>query len=262
MKAVILAGGYGTRISEESITRPKPMIEVGGMPIIWHIMKNLYHQGITEFVIAAGYKQEYIKQWFYNRAMFSTDFTISTDPLGHTEVCYLTPYTPIEDWKVTIINTGLDTQTGGRVLRLRPYIGDEPFIVTYGDGLADVNIEEVKNTFEKSNTIGTITTFNYQQNKGVVSVNNGIVESFREKSDLDSQLINIGYMVFKPDIFGWLEDDDTNLEKECLTKLAVNHQLSSYIHLGDWQCMDTLKEKNKLEALWQSGKAFWKNWES
>lgn len=260
MKVVILAGGYGTRISEESITRPKPMVEIGGMPIIWHIMKNLYAQGINEFVIAAGYKQEYIKQWFYDRAVYSSDFTISTDPMGNTTMEYLTPYSPIETWKVTIVNTGLGTQTGGRLLRLKHLLQGEPFMVTYGDGIANIDLNSLLNTFYSSNTLGTITTYNYQQHKGVVSVENGRVESFREKSELDSQLINIGYMVFKPDILEWMRDDNYNLEKECLPSVSSMGQLSAYNHTGSWQCMDTLKEKLALEELWNSGGAFWKNW--
>lgn len=262
MKVVILAGGYGTRISEESYLKPKPMIDIGGMPVIWHIMKNFYEQGYDDFIIAAGYKQEYIKQWFYNRAIYSNDITISQDKHGYINIQYHLKENSIEDWKVTIVNTGLDTQTGGRILRLKDYLGDEPFIVTYGDGVADIDVNAVVETFNKSNTIGTISTYAYQQHKGVVNVVGGKVESFREKSELDSQLINIGFMVFSNDMLSYLSDDKTNLEKDCLTKLAAEDQLSTYVHKGFWQCMDTLREKNKLEELWMSGNAPWKNWEN
>jgi glucose-1-phosphate cytidylyltransferase len=238
------------------------MIDIGGMPVIWHIMKNFYEQGYDDFIIAAGYKQEYIKQWFYNRAIYSNDITISQDTHGYTNIRYHLKEDTIENWKVTIVNTGLDTQTGGRILRLKDYLGDEPFIVTYGDGVADINVDAVIDTFNRGNTIGTISTYNYQQNKGVVNVVDGKVESFREKSELDSQLINIGFMVFSKDMLNYLSDDTTNLEKDCLTKLASEGQLSTYVHKGFWQCMDTLREKNKLEELWMSGNAPWKNWEN
>lgn len=261
MKAVILAGGFGTRISEESYLRPKPMIEIGGMPLLWHIMKNLSQQGINDFIIAAGYKQDFIKQWFYNRVWYSNDITIKSDEVGRSVITVHCRPDQVDPWTVTIVNTGLNTQTGGRILRLRDYVGDEPFIVTYGDGVADINITEVIQLHNQSQKIGTISTYNYKQNKGVVDVENNQVMAFREKSEADDQVINIGFMVFEPKVFDYLANDQTILEKHCLAQLAKEGQLSAYHHNGFWQCMDTAREKSILENLWTNNTAPWKNWE-
>lgn len=258
MKVVILAGGYGTRISEESIYRPKPMIEIGGMPILWHIMKIYSHYGFNEFIICGGYKQDVIKEWFSNYFLHTSDitfdFTDGYDMTVHTKYA--------EAWKVTVVDTGLDTQTGGRVKRIRKYVGDEPFLLTYGDAVGDIDIPALVAFHKAQGKIGTISTYNFGQNKGVVEVgHDGAISAFREKSDLDGDLINIGFMVFQPELFDLIEGDDTVFEKGPLMKLAETNQLTGFLHRGFWQCMDTLREKQELERLWQSGKAPWKLWE-
>ena len=258
MKVVLLAGGYGTRISEESALKPKPMIEIGGMPIIWHIMKTYSHYGINEFVICAGYKQHVIKEWFADYFLHTSDitfdFTNGNEMIVHNKKA--------EPWKVTIVDTGLNTETGGRVKKIKDYVGDETFMLTYGDAVGDVNIEEVLKQHRESGKIGTVTVYNFGQNKGVLDIaDNGMVNSFREKSDLDGNLINIGFFVFEPQIFDYIAGDDTSFEGEPLEALVAENQLKAYKHKGFWQCMDTLREKQKLEQLWDSGKAPWKLWE-
>lgn len=257
MKVVILAGGYGTRISEESVFKPKPMIEIGGMPILWHIMKIYSSHGFNEFIICGGYRQDVIKEWFANYFLHTSDitfdFTKGYDMIVHNK--------HTESWKVTIVDTGLNTQTGGRVKRVRDYVGDEPFMLTYGDAVGDINIAEVLDYHRTQGKLGTICAYNFGQNKGVVEIGaDGSVGAFREKSDLDGDLINIGFMVFEPALFDLIEGDDTIFEKGPLTRLAQQNQLSAYVHRGFWQCMDTLREKLQLEKLWESGKAPWKLW--
>ncbi len=258
MKVVLLAGGYGTRISEESALKPKPMIEIGGMPIIWHIMKTYSHYGINEFVICAGYKQHVIKEWFADYFLHTSDitfdFTNGNEMIVHNKKA--------EPWKVTIVDTGLNTETGGRVKKIKDYVGDETFMLTYGDAVGDVNVEEVLKQHRESGKIGTVTVYNFGQNKGVLDIaDNGMVNSFREKSDLDGNLINIGFFVFEPQIFDYIAGDDTSFEGEPLEALVAENQLKAYKHKGFWQCMDTLREKQQLEKLWDSGKAPWKLWE-
>lgn len=263
MKVVILAGGFGTRISEESHLKPKPMIEIGEMPIIWHIMKTYSHYGYNNFIIAAGYKQEVIKQWFVDYIYTRNDITLDIDTDGKAMITIHNK--SHEPWKVTIVDTGLRTQTGGRIKRLQDYIGDEDFMVAYGDGLANIDINAAATQFytHVSSAIGLISTYNYQQNKGVVNVNEDTkkILSFREKSEIDSQLINIGFMIFKPKVFEYLTDDQTILEKDCLPQLAAAGLLDAYHHDGFWQCMDTIREKELLEKLWSNGNAPWKVWE-
>lgn len=257
MKVVILAGGLGTRISEESHLKPKPMIDIGNMPIIWHIMKIYSHYGFNDFIIAAGYKQEIIKQWFINYIWYRNDIEISLE-----QEKIITYQQHCEPWNITIVDTGLDTQTGGRIKQLQKYIDDEPFMVAYGDGLADINIQNIVDQFYSQSSIGLISTYNYQQNKGVVAVDSKTLKiiTFREKSDVDSQLINIGFMIFSPKVFDYLIDNTTNLEKDCLPKLAVAGELAAYHHEGFWQCMDTIREKQLLEKLWNEGNPPWKIW--
>ena len=257
MKVVILAGGFGTRISEESAYKPKPMIEIGGMPILWHIMKVYSFYGFNEFVICAGYKQHKIKKWFADYFLHTSDvtfdFTKGNEMIVHNQHS--------EPWKVTIVDTGLYTQTGGRVKRIKEYIGNETFMITYGDAVGDINITELLEYHKKHGKIGTMSMYNFGQNKGVVEVGkDGLIEAFREKSDLDGDLINIGFMVFEPQLFDYIEDDSTIFEKGPLTKLVSERQLIGYIHKGYWQCMDTLREKQHLEELWRSGNAPWKVW--
>ncbi len=258
MKAVILAGGYGTRISEESKFKPKPMLEIGEMPILWHIMKVYSHFGINEFIICAGYKQHIIKEWFANYFLHTSDitfdFTNGNDIIVHNKRA--------ESWKVTVVDTGLNTQTGGRVRRVKDYIGDETFLLTYGDAVGDVNITQLIDFHKSHGKIGTVSVYNFGQNKGVVKIgDDNIIEKFREKSDLDGDLINIGFMVFEPKIFDYISGDDIVFEEEPINSLVDKGEFKSYIHKGFWQCMDTMREKKKLEQLWESGQAPWKVWE-
>lgn len=257
MKCVILAGGFGTRISEESQFKPKPMLEIGEMPILWHIMKELFFYGIKEFIICAGYKQHVIKEWFADYFLHTSDitfdFTTGNEMIVHNKRA--------ESWKVTVVDTGLNTQTGGRVKRVKDYIGDEPFLLTYGDAVGDIDILALRKIHQESGKIGTISVYNFGQNKGVVQLNADMtIAAFREKSSMDGDLINIGYMIFEPDIFDYIADDSIVFEKEPIEALVAKRQLNSYIHKGYWQCMDTLREKMQLEKLWESGQAPWKVW--
>lgn len=257
MKAVILAGGFGTRISEESYLKPKPMIELGEMPIIWHIMKEYSYYGINDFIICAGYKQHVIKEWFSNYFLHTSDITF--DFTGENKVIVHRKH--IEPWRVSVVDTGLKTQTGGRIQRIREYVEDETFMLTYGDAVGDVNIDELINFHKKQGKIGTMTLYNFGQSKGVVEVGeNNSISAFREKSNLDGNLINIGYMVFEPQVFDYLQGDQVPFEREPLDNMAQDGQLAGYIHKGFWQCMDTLSEKQKLEKLWNDGCAPWKLW--
>lgn len=258
MKVVILAGGFGTRISEESQLKPKPMIEIGGMPIIWHIMKLYSSYGFNEFIICAGYKQDYIKKWFRDYSLITSDVTFDFSKKDNRMIIH---EKHTEPWKVTIVDTGLNTQTGGRVKRIKDYVGEETFMLTYGDAVGDINIRELLKYHQSHKRIGTVSVYNFGQNKGVLEIKNGTVEAFREKSDLDGNLINIGFMVFEPRFFDFIDGDDTVLEKKPMTSLISNNQLMAFTHKGFWQCMDTLREKEKLEKLWSQGKAPWKKWE-
>ncbi len=258
MKVVILAGGFGTRISEESSYKPKPMIEIGDKPILWHIMKSYSTYGFNEFIVCAGYKQHVIKEWFADYFLHTSDITFDYSDGSNKMIVH---NKHIEPWQVTIVDTGLNTQTGGRVKRIKSYIGEEPFMLTYGDAVGDININELLEFHMSHKRIGTMSMYNFGQNKGVVEVgHNGLIEAFREKSDLDGDLINIGFMVFQPELFDYIEGDDTIFEKGPLTKLVEKHELVGYIHKGYWQCMDTLREKQQLEKLWDTGEAPWKIW--
>ena len=258
MKVVLLAGGFGTRISEESHLKPKPMIEIGTMPILWHIMKTYSHYGYNEFIICAGYKQEYIKKWFSDYFLHTSDitfyFTNDNEVIIHNKHA--------EPWKVTVVDTGLNTQTGGRVKRIKEYVGNETFMLTYGDAVGDINIKELVKYHKSHGKLGTVSVYNFGQNKGVLDIkDDGTVAAFREKSDLDGDLINIGFMVFEPQLFDLIDNDMTVFEQQPMKALVDNGQLMSRLHKGYWQCMDTLREKQQLEKLWNSGKAPWKVWE-
>lgn len=258
MKVVILAGGLGTRISEESVYKPKPMIEIGGMPILWHIMKTYSHYGFNDFIICAGYKQHIIKEWFADYFFHTSDITFDYTS-GNNEMFIHNKYT--EPWRVTVVNTGLNTQTGGRVKRIQDYIRNERFLLTYGDAVGDIDVQEVLKYHETHKKIGTMTMYNFGQNKGVVEVGeDGIINAFREKSDIDGDLINIGFMVMEPELFDYIEGDETVFEKGPLTTLVKKKELVGYIHQGYWQCMDTLREKQELEKLWENNEAPWKIW--
>ena len=258
MKVVILAGGFGTRISEESQFRPKPMVEIGGMPILWHIMKVYSHYGFNDFIICAGYRQHVIKEWFADYFLHTSDitfdFTKDNEMIVHRK--------HVEPWRVTIIDTGLNTQTGGRVKRIKDYVGDETFMLTYGDAVGDINLKQLVDYHKSHKKIGTVSVYNFSQNKGVLELSaDGNVEAFREKSDQDDDMINIGFMVFEPALFDYISGDDIIFEKEPMNGLVRDNQLMGYVHKGFWQCMDTLREKEKLERLWASGEAPWKLWD-
>lgn len=259
MKVVLLAGGFGTRISEESQFKPKPMVEIGGMPILWHIMKEYAYFGHTEFIICAGYKQEYIKEWFANYFLHQSDVTF--DYLGGRNEMTIRE-SHCESWKVTVVDTGYDTMTGGRIKRIQKYVGNEPFLLTYGDGVCDVDINKLIEFHKSHGKIATLTAVKQAQEKGVLDIGgDNAVKSFREKNLADGAPINAGYMVLQPEIFNYLGGDDCVFEKGPLVKLAEEGQLMSYIHEGFWQCMDNVRERDMLETLLKAGKAPWKRWE-
>ncbi|MCC0683600.1 glucose-1-phosphate cytidylyltransferase [Clostridioides sp. ZZV14-6345] len=257
MKVVLLAGGFGTRISEESYLRPKPMIEIGDMPILWHIMKLYSFYGYNEFIICCGYKAHVIKEYFadyyLHRSDITFDFTNNNKMTVHSNVA--------EPWKVTLVDTGMDTMTGGRVKRIKKYIGDETFMLTYGDGVSNVNINDLVNFHKKHGKIATMTTINIGQRYGVLEIDDdNNINSFREKSDNDGSMINAGFMVLNPKIFDFIEGDLTVFEKTPLETCVNRKELVAYKHLGFWKCMDTLRDKQQLELLWESGNAPWKVW--
>lgn len=257
MKVVILAGGFGTRISEESHLKPKPMIEIGGQPILWHIMKIYSAYGFHEFIICAGYKQQVIKEYFANYFLHRSDVTF--DFSNHGE---MTVHSHIsEPWKVTVVDTGYGTMTGGRIKRIAPYVGNETFLLTYGDGVADVRIDEVVKFHKSHKKTVTITTVNPGQRFGVLEVNDKeLVTEFHEKRDSDGYLINGGFMAAESALFQYIDGDHIFLEKEPLERLAKKEELAAYRHEGFWQCMDTQRDKEKLEAMWNTGRAPWKVW--
>lgn len=257
MKVVILAGGYGTRISEESHLRPKPMIEIGGMPILWHIMKMYSSYGYNEFVICCGYMQHSIKEFFADYFLHRSDVTFDFSENGEMTV----HNNFSEPWKVTLVDTGLDTMTGGRVKRVQKYIGDEPFMLTYGDGVSDVDIGKLVEYHKQHGRTATLTAILVSQRFGVLDIDSSdAVREFREKTAQDGSYINGGFMVLEPEIFDLIEGDSTVFEKYPLEQLAKSGQLSAYKHDGFWQCMDTLRDKQLLEKLWADGTAPWKNW--
>ncbi len=255
MKVVILAGGYGTRISEESQYKPKPMIEIGEKPILWHIMKYYSSYGYNDFIILAGYKQYVIKEYFADYFLHNSDITFDI-----AENKMIVHNNNSEKWKVTVVDTGLDTMTGGRIKRIKDYVGNEPFMLTYGDGVCNVDLDALKAYHEEHGKIATITVASIAQVKGILDVEGGVIKSFREKDEMDGALINGGYMMFNPGIFDYLEGDSTILEQEPMRNLAAEGQLMGFRHDGFWQCMDTQREKQKLEELWATGNAPWKRW--
>lgn len=257
MKVVILAGGLGSRISEESHLKPKPMIEIGGKPMLWHIMKYYSKFGFHEFIICLGYKQYVVKEFFADYFLHTSDVTFD---LANNKMEVHNNYA--EPWKVTLVDTGLSTMTGGRVKRIKEYIGEEPFMLTYGDGVCDVDLPGLIKYHEKHGKIATITTVNIGQMKGVLDIaENNEIRSFREKEEGDGSFINGGYMVLNPEIFQYIQDDHTIFEQGPMQKLAGEGHLMSFYHHGFWQCMDTQREMQKLEELWMSGHAPWKVWE-
>lgn len=259
MKVVLLAGGFGTRISEESAFKPKPMIEIGGMPILWHIMKEYAYYGHTDFIICAGYRQEYIKEWFANFFLHNSDITFDFRN-GKNETTV--HHSSLEPWRVTVVDTGYNTMTGGRIKRIRDYVGDEPFLMTYGDGVCDVDINKLIDYHKKHGKIATLTAVKLAQDKGVLDIGgDNAVRAFREKNINDGAPINAGYMVLEPSVFELLDGDDCIFERKPLETLAARGELMSYIHEGFWQCMDNIREKNLLEKLLADGVAPWKKWD-
>lgn len=258
MKAVILAGGYGTRISEESATRPKPMIEVGEHPLLWHIMKTYSAHGFNEFVVCCGYRGYMIKEYFSNYFLHNCDVTFDMTS-GDMQVHHRSA----EPWKVTVVDTGLDTQTGGRVRRIRDYVGDETFMLTYGDGVADIDISALVESHRANGRIGTVTAVQPAGRFGALALgsDDSTVTAFAEKPAGDGAWISGGYFVFEPGIFDYIPlRDDVLLEREPLEQLAADGQLDAYKHRGFWQPMDTQRDMRLLEQLWASGSAPWKVW--
>jgi len=257
MKLVILAGGRGTRISEETEVLPKPMIEIGGKPILWHIMKIYSHYGVNEFVICLGYMGYVVKEYFSHYFLHMSDVTIDME---HNKTKIHT--TTSEPWKVTLVDTGFETMTGGRLKRIEKYIGDETFMMTYGDGLADVDIKELLKTHKKQKKLVTLTAIQTAGRFGVLDVrDDNNVKSFLEKPKGEGSWINGGFFILEPKVFKYLKKGDATIwEREPLEALARDGQLAAYKHTGFWKCMDTLRDKIELEKLWQSGKAPWKVW--
>lgn len=257
MKVVILAGGYGTRISEESHLKPKPMIEIGEKPILWHIMKEYSHYGFNEFIICCGYKQHIIKEWFANYYLYNSDVTFDFANDNAMEV----HSNVSEPWKVTLVDTGLDTMTGGRIKRIQKYVGDKTFMLTYGDGVSDINIKELAEFHKSHGKMLTLTAINATQRFGVLDVGgDNMIRSFREKHKSDGSRVNAGYMVCEPEVFDLIEGDETVFEREPLETAAKMGQLMAYKYDGYWQYMDTKRDHERLEELWKSGKAPWKTW--
>jgi glucose-1-phosphate cytidylyltransferase len=255
MKAVILAGGMGTRISEEAVIRPKPMVEIGGKPILWHIMKIYGAAGINDFVVCLGYKGYIIKEYFANYFLHTSDvtFDMSTNKMEvHSRKG--------EPWRVTLVDTGENTMTGGRVQRIKDYVKDEPFCLTYGDGVSDLSVTALVNAHKKAGRWATVTAVQPPGRFGALRIEGGRVTRFEEKPLGDGGFINGGFFIFGPQLFKYLKDDQTVLEQEPLRGLAEDGQLNAFPHSGFWQPMDTMRDKNQLNALWDSGKAPWKVW--
>lgn len=259
MKVVILAGGLGTRISEESYIKPKPMIEIGEAPILWHIMKYYSCYGFNEFVICCGYKgyviKEYFADYYLHRSDITFDFAEDNKMIVHNNIA--------EPWRVTLVDTGEKAQTGARIYRIHKYVGDEPFMLTYGDGISNVDIDQLLEFHKRGKRIVTMTAIQPGSRFGVLDfAEDGIgIEKFQEKPKEDGAWINAGFMVAEPEIFGYLRDDDNLIfEREVLNSLAADHMLAAYKHTRFWQCMDTMRDKHLLEGLWAKGDAPWKKW--
>lgn len=258
MKVVLLAGGFGTRISEESHLKPKPMIEIGGMPILWHIMKSYSYYGFNEFVICCGYKQHVIKEFFSNYFLHRSDITYDFTDHNKIKIHNNTS----EPWKVTVVDTGLNTMTGGRIKRIQKYIGDEPFMLTYGDGVCDIDVNKLLEFHKENKRYVTMTAIQPGGRFGMLNIDDTDgVTAFAEKKKEDDGWINGGFMVVEPEVFAYIDGDSTVFEREPLEKLAEENQISAYKHYGFWQCMDTMRDKEYLEKLLSENNAPWKKWD-
>ena len=255
MKLVILAGGLGTRISEESVSKPKPMIEIGGMPIIWHILKMYSHHGVNDFIICCGYKGYLIKEYFANYFLHMSDLTIDL-----TENSISIHKKKAEPWKITLVDTGPNTQTGGRIKRIQEYINDETFCMTYGDGVGSINITELLSFHKKHGKHATMTAVQPAGRFGALELEETSVTRFLEKPAGEGGWINGGFFVLNRSVFDYIDGDLTLWEKEPLERIARDNQLEAFKHFGFWQPMDTLRDKNHLEELWESNQAPWKSW--
>lgn len=256
MKVVILAGGYGTRLGEETVLKPKPMVEIGGKPILWHIMKIFSHYGFNEFIICLGYKGYIIKEYFSHYLIHNNDLFID---LEKDEYLIITQNS--ENWKINLIDTGPDTMTGGRIKRIQKHLKNEPFLLTYGDGVSDININELIKFHKNHQKIATVTAIQRSNRYGVMELSdNGTIKNFHEKPTAQKQWINAGFFVLEPKIFKYIEGDSSVFERDCMEELIKSGNLMAYKHYGFWKCMDILKEKNELEEMWSNKKAPWKIW--
>lgn len=256
MKAVILAGGLGTRLSEETHLRPKPMIEIGGKPILWHILKGYSVYGVNEFIICCGYKGYMIKEYFANYFLHTSNVTFHMDNDNRVEI----HDRRTEPWKITLVDTGDHTQTGGRLLRVRPYLGCEPFFFTYGDGLSDVNIQKLLSHHQSLARWATLTAVRPPGRYGLLNIDSSIVKSFDEKLEPKRSYINGGFFVLETCVFDLIQGDDTSFENHVLPIMAKDEQLGAYMHSGFWHAMDTLRDRNHLQGLWDSNRATWRTW--
>ncbi len=255
MKVVILAGGLGTRLSEETVVRPKPMVEIGDYPILWHIMKVYSHYGYSDFIICLGYKGYVIKEYFTNYYLHNSDFTLT---LKDNIIKYENSRS--ENWTVTLVDTGMGTQTGGRIKRIKKYVEEGTFMATYGDGLSDININELVKFHKSRNKLATVTAVMPPGRFGALKINGNVVTRVTEKPKGDNSRINGGFFVLEPDIFDFIEGDSTIWEREPLEEIAKKRELVAFKHKGFWHPMDTIRDKNELNDLWNSGKAPWKVW--
>lgn len=257
MKVIILAGGYGTRISEESHLRPKPMIEIGEKPILWHIMKGYSARGYNDFIICCGYKQHMIKDWFADYYLYNCDVSFDFSKENSMKILN----NESEPWKVTLVDTGLDTMTGGRIKRVQKYVGDETFMLTYGDAVSDVNPNELLAYHKEQGKLATVTAIAVDQRFGVLDMtDDNRITAFREKQSSDRSRVSGGFMVLEPKVFDYIEGDRTVFEKGPMMELAKEGNLMGYRYDGFWQCMDTKREHDMLESMWDSGNAPWKVW--
>jgi glucose-1-phosphate cytidylyltransferase len=255
MKAVILAGGLGSRLSEETEIKPKPMVEVGGKPILWHIMKIYSAYGINDFIICLGYKGYVIKEYFANYFLHTSDITF--DMQNNSMKVH---QNHAESWNVTLIDTGEKTMTGGRLKKIQEYLNDEDFCFTYGDGLSDINLEKVIELHKKANSLATVTAVKLEGRFGAIEFEDNLVKKFEEKPKGDGSWVNGGFFVLSPKVIDYIEDDESIWEREPMQKLAADGQMAVYFHTGFWQCVDTLREKQLLESLWKGGNPPWRVW--